>query len=88
MHNMSSANTILGLAISGGVDSMALAALCSNVQNLPHVKDKDEEQVEHVKNIKFRAFIVDHRARAGSFEEAKAVSNVLERRGILMQCPF
>lgn len=80
MHSLNSANYILGLAISGGVDSMSLAALCSNVQNMPQIEN--EEQLEHVRNIKFRAFIVDHQVRSGSFEEAEEVSDVLKMRGI------
>ncbi|KUJ23118.1 uncharacterized protein LY89DRAFT_713643 [Mollisia scopiformis] len=73
----------IGLAISGGVDSMALAALCSNVQNASHLKQEipaDEHQ--HLRSLSFKAFIVDHQVRRGSFEEAKAVSNVLQGIGI------
>ncbi|TIA07836.1 hypothetical protein D6C81_09321 [Aureobasidium pullulans] len=58
----------LGLAISGGVDSMALASLCSKVQgfNMPPVT----------------AFIVDHCLRLGSAAEAKSVASNLQRLGI------
>ncbi|THY16499.1 hypothetical protein D6C78_03650 [Aureobasidium pullulans] len=58
----------LGLAISGGVDSMALASLCSKVQgfNMPPVT----------------AFIVDHCLRYGSAAEAISVASNLQRLGI------
>jgi len=58
----------LGLAISGGVDSMALATLCNQVRSfrLPPVT----------------AFIVDHRLRPGSAHEAQSVGNVLLSLGI------
>ncbi|KAF8852090.1 hypothetical protein BDZ45DRAFT_659743 [Acephala macrosclerotiorum] len=73
----------IGLAISGGVDSMALAALCSNLQNLPRVEaEKVLGELHHLRKASFRAFIVNHQVRPGSGEEAKAVSNVLEKRGI------
>ncbi|TIA60156.1 hypothetical protein D6C77_04332 [Aureobasidium pullulans] len=58
----------LGLAISGGVDSMALASLCSKVQgfDMPPVT----------------AFIVDHCLRYGSAAEAISVASNLQRLGI------
>ncbi|KAH8601300.1 PP-loop family-domain-containing protein [Bisporella sp. PMI_857] len=59
-----------GLAISGGVDSMALVALCSKVQ------------VFRNSNTKFHAFVVDHGVRKGSDVEAKSVSLLIESRGI------
>ncbi|KFY23094.1 hypothetical protein V493_06093 [Pseudogymnoascus sp. VKM F-4281 (FW-2241)] len=58
----------IGLAISGGVDSMALASLCSGIQS----KDR----------FKFRAFVVDHKVRAGSGDEAHAVAKILEEKDI------
>ncbi|OBT79030.1 hypothetical protein VF21_02395 [Pseudogymnoascus sp. 05NY08] len=58
----------IGLAISGGVDSMALASLCSRIQS----KDR----------FKFRAFVVDHKVRAGSGDEAHAVAKILEEKDI------
>lgn len=76
------------MAISGGVDSMALAALCSEIQQTPV-----EEIVSGlhptlakftaavVRDLEFQAFVVDHGVREGSDAEAKAVSNVLEQRG-------
>ncbi|OBT65675.1 hypothetical protein VE03_05580 [Pseudogymnoascus sp. 23342-1-I1] len=58
----------IGLAISGGVDSMALASLCSRIQS----KDR----------FRFRAFVVDHKVRAGSGDEAHAVAKILEEKDI------
>ncbi|OBT57205.1 hypothetical protein VE04_02700 [Pseudogymnoascus sp. 24MN13] len=58
----------IGLAISGGVDSMALASLCSRIQS----KDR----------FKFRAFVVDHKVRAGSGDEAHAVAKILGEKDI------
>lgn len=57
-----------GLAISGGVDSMALAYLCAKLQKS--------------KQMSFRAFIVDHGARDGSAKEAKSVFEALEKLGL------
>jgi tRNA(Ile)-lysidine synthase len=62
---------LAGLAISGGVDSMALATLCSM---LLHDKSRATK-------LRFKAFVVDHGVREGSNEEATAVSIELEARG-------
>lgn len=77
-----------GLAISGGVDSMALAAVCSRLQHerdSVDVFDVDDKQLDKLhsllKYIRFRAFLVDHGIRKGSDEEAHAVSKILEERG-------
>ncbi|KAK8216450.1 mitochondrial tRNA-lysidine synthetase [Phyllosticta capitalensis] len=59
----------LGLAISGGVDSMALATLAAELS------DSDETDV-------FTAFIVDHQLRQGSDEEASLVQRSLDHLGI------
>jgi tRNA(Ile)-lysidine synthase len=56
-----------GLALSGGVDSMALAFLWSQLL-----------KANPVYRPFFRAFIVDHGARPGSSEEAKLVRSNLE----------
>ncbi|KFZ11214.1 hypothetical protein V502_07666 [Pseudogymnoascus sp. VKM F-4520 (FW-2644)] len=58
----------IGLAISGGVDSMALASLCSGVQSKGQ--------------LRFRAFVVDHKVRAGSGDEAHAVAKILAEKDI------
>ncbi|TGZ82859.1 hypothetical protein EX30DRAFT_362471 [Ascodesmis nigricans] len=55
----------LGLAISGGIDSMALAHL---TRTLPSVENGDSE---------LHGFIVDHQVRDGSGEEAEAVAEAL-----------
>lgn len=68
-------NGPLGVAVSGGVDSMALAALCSR---LPLDEGLAPSFPPH---FSFRAFIVDHGLRDGSSTEAKAVSRLLEQRG-------
>ncbi|KAK1810094.1 hypothetical protein LTR12_015543 [Friedmanniomyces endolithicus] len=52
----------LGLAVSGGVDSMALASLCSESTKATCI-----------------GFIVDHKLRKGSTEEARNVAEELRR---------
>ncbi|KAK5224497.1 hypothetical protein LTR72_004278 [Exophiala xenobiotica] len=61
----------IGVCVSGGPDSMALAWL---LKQMPKVN----------KNLWIEpvAFIVDHKARAGSREEAEFVSSELNRLGI------
>ncbi|KAK6008525.1 hypothetical protein QM012_000428 [Aureobasidium pullulans] len=58
----------LGLAISGGVDSMALAVLCKRVRRF--------------KTPPITAFIVDHRLRPESTTEAQSVAKYLGQLGI------
>lgn len=70
---------LLGLAISGGVDSMALAALCSQVQST--YPGTGHDRLASLEKIKFRAFVVDHGVRAGSTAEANSVAGLLEGRG-------
>lgn len=48
---------------------MALASLCARVQRL------------RPESLKFRAFVVDHGARAGSSGEAEAVRELVESKG-------
>ena len=80
--------------MSGGVDSMALACLCSKIQKTPYPILRTLLQSEHgqssigtplSRNIGFQAFVVDHGVREGSGTEAQAVSKVLERRDIPTQ---
>ncbi|KAI5363002.1 Putative tRNA(Ile)-lysidine/2-thiocytidine synthase, tRNA(Ile)-lysidine synthase [Septoria linicola] len=59
----------IGLAISGGVDSMALATICRDF------KKKHSE-------CDFTGFIVDHGARAESGDEASKVATELRNLGI------
>jgi tRNA(Ile)-lysidine synthetase-like protein len=56
----------IGLAISGGVDSMALAWLCREFQRNHHDAPK------------FTGFIVDHGVRDGSAIEASKVAGILK----------
>ncbi|RMY54357.1 hypothetical protein D0865_04762 [Hortaea werneckii] len=58
---------LLGLAISGGVDSMALASMC-------HRFGQASQQ-----HPSFMGFVVDHRLRSGSTEEAQKVAESLDR---------
>jgi tRNA(Ile)-lysidine synthase TilS/MesJ len=62
-----------GLAISGGVDSMAMAALCSDLQKEPILHGL----VHRHTHFKFKAFIVDHSARIGSGHEAADVKQLI-----------
>ncbi|KAJ5101762.1 hypothetical protein NUU61_003984 [Penicillium alfredii] len=64
----------LGLAVSGGADSMALAYLCRQL-----------EQSAVAGVISVTAFVVDHRARAESSHEAKKVAGWLSDLGIKTQ---
>ncbi|KAH6656832.1 hypothetical protein BKA67DRAFT_532079 [Truncatella angustata] len=62
----------VALAISGGVDSMALAYLCSQIRRFdPDIKITDNPCSG------FRAFVVDHMLRGGSTAEAKNVAAAL-----------
>jgi tRNA(Ile)-lysidine synthase len=79
-------NVGIGLAISGGVDSMALAALCSQLQDLSHSHHQSATKGQplergSLRHLTFQAFIVDHGLRSGSDTEAEAVSNILKGRG-------
>ncbi|KAJ5587334.1 uncharacterized protein N7459_003099 [Penicillium hispanicum] len=63
----------LGLAVSGGADSMALAHLCQQLE------------VAHpalAGAISVTAFVVDHRARVESSDEAHLVAGWLSKMGI------
>jgi tRNA(Ile)-lysidine synthase len=79
--------SILGLAVSGGVDSIALATLCSRLQRPASLKSSyeaeasDSSVLKSLQNLIFQAFVVDHGLRLGSDTEAQSVSKVLENRG-------
>ncbi|KAI9770605.1 MAG: hypothetical protein M1840_003197 [Geoglossum simile] len=60
----------IGLAVSGGVDSMALARL-----------SRDFRPTSRLEEIEFRPFVVDHKARPGSTEEAHEVVSALKTLG-------
>lgn len=91
---MEADSSFVGLAVSGGVDSMALAALCSQIQQTSYLALRTLLQSDYgqnagdtplSRNIKFQAFVVDHGVRKSSNLEAQAVSKVLEARGIPTQ---
>ncbi|KAJ5620389.1 hypothetical protein N7510_004373 [Penicillium lagena] len=67
----------LGLAVSGGADSMALAYLCRQLE-IHSASITDDA-------ISVTAFVVDHRARAESSHEAKTVAGWLSDLGIKTQ---
>ncbi|KAF3941790.1 hypothetical protein ABW19_dt0205293 [Dactylella cylindrospora] len=62
----------IAIAVSGGIDSMALAHLCRKL------RESDTE----FKDTEFHAIIVDHAIREGSDEEAKAVENIMTKYGL------
>ena len=70
----------IGLCISGGSDSMALAALFSKLQKLNH---ESPTSLGHRRQPlgRIKAFIVDHQAREGSAEEANTVARRLKVLG-------
>ncbi|KAI1748510.1 adenine nucleotide alpha hydrolases-like protein [Xylaria castorea] len=68
----------VALAVSGGVDSMALAYLCSNLRRYDINFNIADNPVGD-----FRAIVVDHGLRPESTTEAKAVSMALREMGIL-----
>ncbi|KAK8107956.1 uncharacterized protein PG998_009969 [Apiospora kogelbergensis] len=66
------------MAISGGVDSMALAYLCSKV------REKDPMFVVCDNPVgSFRGFVVDHGLRQESGQEAEDVCKALKKMGIV-----
>lgn len=65
-----------GFAISGGVDSMALAALYANARSLRKV------------NLDAHAFIVDHKVRSVSSEEAEWVAEQCRSKCIELSTNF
>ncbi|GIC89290.1 tRNA lysidine(34) synthetase [Aspergillus udagawae] len=64
----------LGLAVSGGADSMALAFLCKQLQ---------EQNL--VDGLTVTAFVVDHKAREESSQEARTVATWLRDIGLQAQ---
>lgn len=66
----------VGLAISGGVDSMALAFLCAQARRAnPFLRIADAP------TSGYTALVIDHGLREGSDEEAKAVGKALVGMG-------
>ncbi|KAI9650888.1 hypothetical protein NHQ30_000923 [Ciborinia camelliae] len=70
-----------GLAVSGGVDSMALAALCMQMKK-NYIPFASDGYPINLNKIDFRAIIVNHGVRDGSLEEAQKVMGVLESLGM------
>ncbi|KAI0186550.1 hypothetical protein EV127DRAFT_472511 [Xylaria flabelliformis] len=68
----------VALAVSGGVDSMALAYLCSNLRRYDIDFSVADNPVAG-----FRAIVVDHKLRPESGTEAKAVCAALAAMGII-----
>ncbi|OTA88088.1 hypothetical protein M434DRAFT_399161 [Hypoxylon sp. CO27-5] len=67
----------VGLAVSGGVDSMALAFLCSQIRTRdPSFKIADNPVSG------FRALVIDHGVRQGSEAEGLAVCEALNSMGV------
>ncbi|KAI9045204.1 tRNA lysidine(34) synthetase [Aspergillus affinis] len=64
----------IGLAVSGGADSMALAYLC-----------RQWEKTHRSDDVAVTAFVVDHKARAESTREAATVTGWLTELGIRTQ---
>ncbi|KXT03292.1 hypothetical protein AC578_4815 [Pseudocercospora eumusae] len=64
----------LGLAISGGVDSMALATICACYR---HGVERDYKN-----DVDFDGYIVDHGYRPESSDEAQKVARELTRLGL------
>lgn len=64
---------MIGIAVSGGVDSMALAALCIGLTRYPRAKQGFD--------FSFHPLIIDHKAREGSSKEVERVRNRLLRMG-------
>jgi tRNA(Ile)-lysidine synthase len=68
---------------------MALAALCSEIQQTPIENmvaglhsSLDKSTAAVLRDLRFQAFVVDHGVREGSEAEAKSVATVLEERGV------
>jgi tRNA(Ile)-lysidine synthase len=77
----------VGLAVSGGVDSMALAALCVRMnEKWTHINKHLRIDPELRLKLRFTAFIVDHGLRSGSDEEARQVKSNLAKIGISIHC--
>ncbi|KAI2641995.1 adenine nucleotide alpha hydrolases-like protein [Xylaria nigripes] len=66
----------VGMAVSGGVDSMALAYLCSQLKRYGSNFTVSDNPISN-----FNAFVVDHLLREGSTEEAYAVKQIMRDMG-------
>ena len=68
---------VIGLAVSGGADSMALAYLCKQLQQL-QAKGNGKSHSTGDGDLSVTAFVVDHKAREESSREARTVARWLE----------
>ncbi|CAK7221043.1 hypothetical protein SBRCBS47491_004392 [Sporothrix bragantina] len=75
-HGRAPSSRRVALAISGGVDSMALAYLCAQARNADQ-----HLQISDAPTSGFTAMIVDHGLREGSAAEATAVGKAITRMG-------
>ncbi|KAL2864683.1 tRNA lysidine(34) synthetase [Aspergillus lucknowensis] len=69
----------LGLAVSGGADSMALAYLCRQWEKEQHIP---KDVTNRDSYVRVTAFIVDHKAREESTREANIVASWLREMGL------
>ncbi|KAL3464219.1 PP-loop family-domain-containing protein [Aspergillus heterothallicus] len=82
----------LGLAVSGGADSMALAYLCrewekqhqsqSHTTSLRNIDERRSSGDDAGTDVSVTAFIVDHKARSESTQEAHTVASWLQSLGL------
>lgn len=79
------ADLIQGLCISGGPDSMALAALFSKIKRKNFDFPFSPTTAFPLGTV--YAFIVDHQAREGSAEEARVVAHRLKSLGTHYAAP-
>ncbi len=75
-HGRSVYHRRVGLAVSGGVDSMALAHLCAQLRRANQYVRVGDAPVSG-----FTALVVDHGLRAGSAAEAAAVAEAVQALG-------
>ncbi|KAK7921327.1 PP-loop family protein [Apiospora marii] len=74
---MSHNQRLVGMAISGGVDSMALAYLCSKVREVDPLFMVCDNPV-----ATFRGFVIDHGLRQESAQEAEQACKAIRRMGL------
>ncbi|KAI1433069.1 adenine nucleotide alpha hydrolases-like protein [Xylaria sp. CBS 124048] len=67
----------VGLAVSGGVDSMALAYLCCQLRSYDPDFKVSDNPISY-----FRGFIIDHQLREESTQEAWNVKRTLSKMGL------
>ncbi|KAF9905680.1 hypothetical protein BX616_000941 [Lobosporangium transversale] len=70
----------IAIAVSGGVDSMALVTLLA--KHYYPTQDRTKQQQLHTVPTKLHALIVDHKLRDGSSEEAAFVAQQVQRLNV------